>query len=90
MPQAGILANNLLRGRLEEEGYYEAHSTPGLRRHKWHPIQFCLIVDDFGVEYVGIEHFNHLLTLLKKYHQIQTNMAGNKIVGINVQWDFPG
>ena len=84
MPQAGILANNLLHGRLEEEGYYEAHS------HKWRPIQFCLIVDDFGVEYVGIEHFNHLLTLLKKYHQIQTNMAGDKIAGINVQCNFPG
>ncbi len=74
---------------MEEEGYYEAHSTPGLWKHKWCPIQFCLIVDDFGVEYVGIEHFNHLSTLLKKYHQIQTNMAGNKIVGIKVQWDFP-
>ena len=47
-------------------------------------------MNDFGVEYVGIEHFNHLLTLLKKYHQIQTNMAGDKIAGINVQWDFPG
>jgi hypothetical protein len=65
LPQAGILANNLLRGRLEEEGYHEAHSTPGLWRHKWRPIQFYLIVDDFGVEYVGIEHFNHLLMLLK-------------------------
>ena len=90
LPQAGILANNLLCGRLEEEGYYEAHSTPGLWRHKWRPIQFCLIVDDFGVEYVGIEHFNHLLTLLKKYHQIQTNMVGDKIAGINVQWDSLG
>ncbi len=88
LAQAGILANNLLRKRLEEEGYYEAHSTPGLWKHKWHPIQFCLIVDDFGVEYVGIEHFNHLSMLLKKYHQIQTNMAGNKIAGINIQWDF--
>ncbi len=90
LPQAGILANNLLRGRLEEEGYYKVHSTPGLWRHKWCPIQFCLIVDDFCVEYVGIEHFNHLLELLKKYHQIQTNMTRNKIAGINVQWDFLG
>jgi hypothetical protein len=65
LPQAGILANNLLREQLEEEGYYEAHSTPGLWKHKWHPIQFCLIVDDFGVEYVSIEHFNHLSMLLK-------------------------
>ncbi len=52
-------------------------------------MQFCLIVDNFGVEYVGIEHFNHLLAVLQMYHQVQTNMAGNKIAGINVQWDFP-
>jgi hypothetical protein len=90
LPQAaGILANNLLHEQLEEEGYYEAQSTPGLWKHKWRPIQFCLIVDDFGVEYVGIKHFNHLSMLLKKYHQIQTNMAGDKIAGINIQWDFP-
>ncbi len=62
LPQAGLLANNLLREGLEEEGYYEAHSTPGLWKHKWCPIQFCLIVDDFGTEYMGIEHFNHLST----------------------------
>jgi hypothetical protein len=65
LPQAGILANNLLCERLEEEGYYEAHSTPGLWKHKWHPIQFCLVVDDFGIEYMGIKHFSHLSTLLK-------------------------
>jgi hypothetical protein len=63
--------------------------TPGLWKHKWRPIQICLIVNNFGVEYVEIEHFNHLLTVLQQYHQVQTNMAGNKIVGLNVQWDFP-
>jgi hypothetical protein len=89
LPQAGILANNLLCEQLEEEGYYKAYSTPRLWKHKWRPIQFNLIVDDFGIEYVGIKHFNHLSMLLKKYHQIQTSMAGNKIVDINVQWDFP-
>jgi hypothetical protein len=70
LPQAGIPANNLLREQLDEEGYYEAHSTPRLWKHKWCPIQFSLIVDDFGVEYVGIKHFNHLSMLLKKDHQI--------------------
>jgi hypothetical protein len=63
--------------------------TPGLWKHKWWTIQFCLIVDYFGIEYVGIEHFNHLLMVLQRYHQVQTNMAGNKIAGLNVQWDFP-
>ena len=53
MPQAGKLANDLLRKRLDKAGYYEAATTPGLWRHKWRPVQFVLIVDDFGVEYVG-------------------------------------
>ncbi len=41
------------------------------------------------MEYVGIEHFNHLLAILQWYHQVQTNMPGNKITGLNVKWDFP-
>jgi hypothetical protein len=69
--------------RLEAEGYYEAATTPGLWRHKWQPIQFCLIVDDFGVEYVGIKHY-----LLKKYHGVQFNMAGDKFDGIDIKWDY--
>ena len=89
LPQAGILANNLLHGCLEKEGYYKAAMTPGHWKHKWQPIQFCLIVDNFGVEHVGIEHFNHLLVVLQRYHQVQTNMAGNTIASLNFQWDFP-
>jgi hypothetical protein len=89
LPQAGILAKDLLCGRLEKEGYYKANTTPGLWKHKWQPIQFCLIVDEFGIENVGIKHFNHLLSVRQRYHHVQTNMAGSKIVGSNVQWDFP-
>jgi hypothetical protein len=70
LPQAGIPANDLLHTCLKAKGYYEAATTPGLWRHKWQPIQFCLIVNDFAVEYVGIEHFNHLLNLLKKNHGV--------------------
>jgi hypothetical protein len=73
-----------------DKGYYDSASTPGLWRHKWRPIQFCLIVDDFGVEYGWIEHFNHLLDFLKKNHGVQFNMAGDKFAGINIQWDYTG
>jgi hypothetical protein len=86
--QAGILANNLLQSRLLAEGYYEAESTPGLWHHKWCPIKFCLIVDDFGVEYVGIEHFDHLLNVLKKFNGVQCNMAGDKLSGITIKWNY--
>jgi hypothetical protein len=57
LPQAGILANDLLRSHLKAKGFYEEASPPGLWCHKWRPIQFCLIIDDFGVDYVGLEHF---------------------------------
>ncbi len=77
LTQAGILANDLLRSRLEAKGFYEAASTPGLWHQKWRPIQFCLIVDNFGVEYVGLEHFNYLIGVLKKFLGVQYNMTGN-------------
>ena len=66
LPQSGMLANKQLRLRLEKDGYYEARTTPGLWRHKWGPIQFCLVVDDFGVEYVVKKNAEHLATIFKK------------------------
>ncbi len=50
--------------------------------------QFCLIVDDFGIKYVGVEHFNYLLYALKKFHDVQFNMAGNKFRSINIEWNY--
>jgi hypothetical protein len=47
-------------------------------------------VDGFGVKYVGIEHFDYLLDLLKKFHGVQFNMADDKLAGISIQWDYPG
>jgi hypothetical protein len=54
LPQAGILANKLLRQRLRPHGYYEVAHTPGLWKHISNPTQFTLTVDDFGVKYVGL------------------------------------
>ena len=48
--QAGILANKLLHRRLAPHGYFVLPHTPGLWRHVSWPIQFKLVVDDFGVE----------------------------------------
>ena len=53
LPQAGRLANDLLRERLAKHGYYEAPHTPGLWKHTWRPVWFSLIVDDFGIKYIG-------------------------------------
>ena len=54
LPQAGLLANELLEKRLNEAGYRQSKLklVPGLWKHDWRPIQFTLVVDDFGVKYV--------------------------------------
>ena len=65
LAQSGRLANDLLHTRLEKAGYYEAATTPGLWCHKWRPIQFVLLVDDFGIKYVGKEYALHLLKTLR-------------------------
>jgi hypothetical protein len=67
LPQAGILANQLLTKRLEPHGYYQCRHTPGLWRHKWRPILFSLVVDDFGIKYVGREHVKHLIDVIEEH-----------------------
>jgi hypothetical protein len=53
LPQAGILSNKLLQTRLAKDGYFELPHTPGLWKHVCRPVWFTLVVDDFGVKYVG-------------------------------------
>ena len=49
--QAGDLANAQLQKFLAPEGYYKLICTPVLWQHVTRPIQFTLVVDDFGVKY---------------------------------------
>jgi hypothetical protein len=60
LPQAGILANKLLTKHLAIHGYTLTVHTLGLWTHKTHPLMFSLIVDGFGVKYVGKQHADHL------------------------------
>ena len=71
-------------------GYYEAATTPGLWSRKWRPIQFVLLVDDSGIEYVGKEHALHLLKTLEQNYEITTDWEGTKFAGIDLAWDYNG
>jgi hypothetical protein len=62
--QAGILANQLLSHCPAIHGYHQTKFTPGIWRHNNHPIQFTLVMDDFGVQYVGKEHAQHIIDAL--------------------------
>ena len=70
LPEAGILANKLLKKRLEKKGYYEVQFTSGLYCHKWRPIMFILVVEDFGVKCQGIEHARHLKKSLEEQYKV--------------------
>jgi hypothetical protein len=37
---------------------------------------------------VGLEHFTYLLDILKKFHGVQYNMAGNKFAGMDIEWNY--
>ena len=63
---AGILDQELLETRLNAHGYQQSRFKPGLWTHKWRPICFSLVVDDFGVKYVGKEHADHLVSVIKE------------------------
>ena len=61
LPQAGKIANDKLKLHLAKFGYKPAPITPGLWMHQTHPLQFSLVVDDFGIKYERQEDITHLL-----------------------------
>ena len=49
---------------------------------------FTLIVDDFGMEYVGKRHADHLHDALEEHYKITENWDGDLYAGINLIWDY--
>ena len=88
LPQAGILANKLLAKRLATAGYYQCQYTPGLWRHVWRPVTFCLVVDDFGIKTVGLKHTKHLQSELEKYYECSMDWKGELFCGVHLDWDY--
>ena len=88
LPQSGILANHKLKRDLLPFGYFPCRHTPGLWKHVWRPITFTLVVDDFGVKYVGRQHAEHLMTTLKKlYPKVTEDWTGTLYCGIQLKWN---
>ncbi len=88
LPQSGILANKLLKKRMAQHGYFEVPHTPGLWKHIRRPVQFTLVVDDFGIKYVGDEHFEHLINALKEHYDVTIDKEGKLYCGITLDWDY--
>jgi hypothetical protein len=88
LPQAGILTNELLQHNLAKDGYRPTTHTHRLWTHDTRPISFSLVVDDFGVKYVGREHTEHLMECIKKNYNISSDWNGGAYCGLTLDWDY--
>jgi hypothetical protein len=88
LPQAGILANELLQRNLTKDGYRPTQHTHCLWKHDTRPISFSLVVDDFGVKYVGREHAEHLMECIKKNYNISSDWKCSAYCGLALEWDY--
>ena len=87
LPHTGILANKLLKERLKVHDYSEVPHTPGLFTQQTRPIWFTLTVDNFGVKYIGKEHADHLMTVLKQHYKMDKDWKGELYCGIILKWN---
>ena len=76
IPQAGNFSNDKLKLHLEKFGYGQTPVTPSLWRHQIHPLQFSLVVDDFGIKYERQEYITHLIDALKTIYNIYEERDG--------------
>ena len=88
LPAAGKLSNDLLVKRMSKAGYHSCQYTRGLWKHMWRPVTFTLVVDDFGIKFVGDKHVNHLKKTPEKHYKITVDWKGSKYVGISLNWDY--
>jgi hypothetical protein len=88
LTQAGILVNELLQRNLAKDGYRPTTHTHGLWTHDTRPISFSLVVNFFGVKYVGREHAEHLMTCIKKKNSISSDLNGTAYCGLTLDWNY--
>jgi hypothetical protein len=88
LPQAGKIAQDRLASVLAPFGYAPANITAGLWTHKTRPINFTLVVDDFGIKYQGKEHADHLIAALQTVYKITQDWTGGLYIGIKLKWDY--
>ncbi len=88
LPQAGIIAQDLLTKRLHKAGYWQSNVTPRFWRYEWCPISFTLVVDNFGVKYINKTDVDHLTSKLSQDYKIDTDWEGTKYLWLTLDWDY--
>jgi hypothetical protein len=88
LPQAGTIAQQLLEKQLQQHGYRQSATTPDLWKHNTQPISFTLVVNNFGVKYMGKENAQHLLDTMQQFYKCLCNWFGKQYCGLTIKWDY--
>ena len=73
---------------LNKRGYHQINLVPGIWKHIWHPVQFTLVAEDFGVKYVGEKHALHLKQKIKENYIVKIEWDGTRYTGIKLDCGY--
>lgn len=88
LPQAGILAFELLKKRLAQYGYHPTKHTHGLWKHESSDLSFVLVVDDFSIKYTDRAQAERLFTILRQWYPVKIDWDAALFCGITTTWDY--
>ena len=86
LPQARRISNDLLTEQLNPKGYFQCTHTLVVWRHKWYPILFFLVVDNFSDKYVGKEYSETLITAIRQLYPVSEGWTESLYCGITLKW----
>ena len=86
--QEAVISYQQLVEHLDVHGYYTIPFTTGLWSHRTLKKNFCLCVDDFGINFFSQQDTNHLLTLLCHKYEVTVNWTGKNYLGIDIGWEY--
>jgi hypothetical protein len=88
LPQTGRFANDSLVKCLAPHCYHPVCLTHGLWKHATHPVMSTMVVEDFGIKYIGKEHVDYLVNALKHDYKVTEDWTGGLYCGIELDWDY--
>jgi hypothetical protein len=88
LPQARSLGHDLLEQRLNKEEYFQSQIVPALWKHESKPIQFVLVVDDFGIKIPEKGRFGSPHPNAREILRCQCRSQGERIRENPVRWDY--
>ena len=87
IPQAGLIAQQLIKQRMNKMCYKQIDITLVFWMHEWCPIYFLLCVNDFGLKYFVKQHADHLMSVLREHFKISRDYKVKCYLGLYIYWD---